>query len=238
MGHLKAHCPNKINKQYPFNDVLVSSMQIGVNRCPDKVCNSSLHVSKSQSDQLSVIDHIKGSSGRVQPGDVHVENAGQGYKMGKGPAVHSSAADNPGFVDSIDDGPETIELQRYWILDQGTSQIQDVQGRLKNKVSFWREVLQVPVPITDCIAEGYKLPLLSPPPTYAGKNQSSAHQNADFVSSAITELLQNHCVQRIPYKPHICSPLSVVSNNVGKLRLLLNLRYLNQFLLKDMKTLG
>ena len=60
-----------------------------------------------------MIDHIKGSSGRVQPGDVHVENAGQGYKMEKGPAVHSSAADNPGFVDSIDDGPETIELHRY-----------------------------------------------------------------------------------------------------------------------------
>ena len=52
-------------------------------------------------------------------------------------------------------------------------------------------------------------------------------------SLAITELLQNRCVQRIPYKPHICSPLSVVSNNVGKLRLVLNLCYLNQFLLKD-----
>ena len=35
MGHLKAHYPNKINKQYPFNDVLVSSVQIGVNRCSD-----------------------------------------------------------------------------------------------------------------------------------------------------------------------------------------------------------
>ena len=35
MGCLKAHCPNKINKQYPFTDVLVSSVQIGVNRCSD-----------------------------------------------------------------------------------------------------------------------------------------------------------------------------------------------------------
>ena len=110
-----------------------------------------------------MIDHIKGSSGRVQPGNVHVENAGQGYKMGKGPAVHSSAADNPGFIDSIDDGPETIELHRYWELEQGTSQIHHMQGRLKNKLSFWREVLQAPVPIIDSIAEGYKQPLLSPP---------------------------------------------------------------------------
>ena len=88
MGHLKAHCPNKI-KQYPFNDVLVNSVQGAVNRCYDKVCNASVGVSESQSAQLSVIDHIKGSSERVQPGDAHVENAGQGYKMGKGPAVHT-----------------------------------------------------------------------------------------------------------------------------------------------------
>ena len=44
MGHLKAHCPNKI-KQYPFNDVLVNSVQSAVNRCYDKVCNASVGVS-------------------------------------------------------------------------------------------------------------------------------------------------------------------------------------------------
>ena len=37
-------------------------------------------------------------------------------------------------------------------------------------------------------------------------------------------------VQEIPY---ICSPLSVVANTQGKLRLVLNLRYLNQFLWAD-----
>ena len=31
-------------------------------------------------------------------------------------------------------------------------------------------------------------------------------------------------------KPIVCSPLSVVSNSAGKLRLVLNLRYLNQFM--------
>ena len=60
------------------------------------------------------------------------------------------------------------------------------------------------------------------------KIQSSAHHNADFV-----ELLQNRCVRKILYRPHICNPLSVVSNSTGKLRLVLNLRYLNQFLLKE-----
>ena len=46
-------------------------------------------------------------------------------------------------------------------------------------------------------------------------------------------MLRNRCVQIVRQKPHICSPLSVVSNSAGKLRLVLNLRYLNQFLLKD-----
>ena len=44
MGHLRAYCPNKISKPYPFNDVLVSSMYIGVNECCDEVCSPSLCV--------------------------------------------------------------------------------------------------------------------------------------------------------------------------------------------------
>ena len=43
-------------------------------------------------------------------------------------------------------------------------------------------------------------------------------------------LLNNRCVVQVSEKPHVCSPLSVVSNSSGKLRLVLNLRYLNQFL--------
>jgi len=35
---------------------------------------------------------------------------------------------------------------------------------------------------------------------------------------------------KVDQQPHVCSPLSVVSNAVGKLRLVLNLKYLNKFL--------
>ena len=52
-------------------------------------------------------------------------------------------------------------------------------------------------------------------------------------SSAIADLLSNLCIQKVSYKPHICSPFSVVANSVGKLHLVVNLRYLNQYLLKD-----
>jgi len=108
-----------------------------------------------------------------------------------------------------------------------------VQGRLKSNLIFRKEVLQAPVPIIETVSEGYKLPLLSLLQTYERRNQSSAYQHADFVSSAITELMQSRCIQKVAFKPHICSPLSVVSNNAGKLRLVLNLCYLNQFLFKE-----
>jgi len=103
-------------------------------------------------------------------------------------------------------------------------------------------VLKAPLAVLECISEGYRLPLLSISPQYARGNQRSALLNDSFVLSAITDLLANRCVQRVSYKRHICSPLSVVANSAGKLRLVVNLRYFNQFLLKDrfksMMTLG
>ena len=233
MGHLKAQCPNKISKPYPFNDVLVSgvSVQVSANNDCAEVCSTSQCVDKHQSGQIFKTDHSKTSSKRAQVLDVQVEDTMKYQGSREGPS--SSSFNNPGIVFNGADDPDPTELQRYWELEESATQIQDVQGRLKDKLCFWKEVLHAPDPIIDCISEGYKLPLLSSPPTFFSKNQSSACQNADFVSSAITELLQNRCVQKIAYKPHICSPLSVVSNNAGKLRLVLNLRYLNQFLLKE-----
>ena len=155
-GHLKAHNHNKISKQYPFNDVLMSCancVHTSVNGCNDKVCSGSLCVDKPQTNQLLKVDHSKTSGGRVQL-DTYREDA---------QLVHITSTNDSGFIDSGTDGPETTELRRYWEIEQSATQILDVQGRLKNQLSFWREVLQAPVPIIECIAEGYKLPLLSPP---------------------------------------------------------------------------
>ena len=54
------------------------------------------------------------------------------------------------------------------------------------------------------------------------------HQS--FVEDAIQNLVKNRCVVRVSERPHVCSPLSVVSNSMGKFHLVLNLRYLNQYL--------
>ena len=54
-----------------------------------------------------------------------------------------------------------------------------------------------------------------------------------FVSAAVNELLANCCNQKVNKVPHICSPLLVVTNTEGKKQLVVNLRYLNQHLLKE-----
>ena len=49
------------------------------------------------------------------------------------------------------------------------------------------------------------------------------------MTDTVAKLLANRCISRTPQRPHVCSPLSVLANAEGKLRLVLNLRYLNQF---------
>ena len=80
---------------------------------------------------------------------------------------------------------------------------------------------------------GYKLPLLSEPPSRVRHNQQSALVNKEFVDQAISELLNDGCTCRVPSKPHVCSPLSIVTSAEGKNRLVINLRYLNQYLKRD-----
>ena len=80
------------------------------------------------------------------------------------------------------------------------------------------------------IQSGYKLPLLYMPDSFCKGNHSSTQVHAKFVTESISKLLANRCIKRV--KPFICSPLSVVRNADEKLHIVLNLRYLNQFLQK------
>ena len=68
------------------------------------------------------------------------------------------------------------------------------------------------------------------PPPHIQHNHQSSETHQCFVDEAISSLITNHYIIRVDAQPHICSPISVVSNAVGKLHLVLNLRYVNQFL--------
>ena len=122
---------------------------------------------------------------------------------------------------------------RFWEREQGPMQDKNVQGRLKQNYNFWKDALKASQPVLDLLAEGYKLPLLSIPPPHVQPNQSSSTNERDFVSTAINQLLELRCIRKVSVKPHICSPLFVVTNTEGKKRLVVNLRFLNQYLLKE-----
>ena len=75
--------------------------------------------------------------------------------------------------------------------------------------------------------------MLSIPKIFIHPNQASALAKKEFVTQAISEFVQNRCVVQVPSQPHVCSPLSMVSNSENKQRLVINLHYLNGYLQKE-----
>ena len=65
---------------------------------------------------------------------------------------------------------EVEGIGRFWESEQGAAQIMDVQGRLRERLSFWVNVLKATSPVIECIRDGYKLPLLSIPAPFSGSN--------------------------------------------------------------------
>ena len=89
---------------------------------------------------------------------------------GVGPSNHCDKTNDLELIVNEPAELEATEFQRYWELEQNSTQVHDVQGRLKSRLSFWKEVLQAPVPIIEIVSEGYKLPLLALPQAYERKN--------------------------------------------------------------------
>ena len=106
-----------------------------------------------------------------------------------------------------------------------------VKGRLREHVSYWESVGANPT-ILDILREGYKIPFYSIPPQSFSPNNSSAFKHSEFVCSSIRELLETGRVKEVFNPPYVVNPLSV-SENAGKLRLILDLRLVNKHVFKD-----
>ena len=76
----------------------------------------------------------------------------------------------------------------------------------------------------------HKLSVQYLPDPFSQSNHKTTPVHKSFVNEAIAELLANQCVKQVIEESYSCSPLTVVQNAEGKLRLVLNLKYLNQFL--------
>ena len=100
---------------------------------------------------------------------------------------------------------------------------------MSKNIEFWREIGASPW-VLKVLEEGYAIPFLEMPPKVSFKNNKSSLNHPDFVSSEVLNLLDLGCVKEISRNDaHVISPLSVVDNG-SKLRLILDLSYLNKFL--------
>ena len=85
--------------------------------------------------------------------------------------------------------------------------------------------------VYDIIKNSYKLPFLYTPSNAEFKNNSSAFKNLEFVDESIKEMLRADTVKECLTKRKVLNPLSVSTK--GKKRLILDLRYINNYLFKD-----
>ena len=165
-------------------------------------------------------------------------------REGGGVVVDGGYVDGPreGCVQGVDEAPMQLvdvvvnELSCPWEIEAGP--VHDpspvcVKGRLRERLTFWREELKASEFVLGTIESGYVLPIKSVPPPYFRQNQASATLHADFVQQSVTELLATKCIKQVSAVPYICSPLSVVVSGSGKKRLVINLRHLNNYLWKQ-----
>jgi len=108
----------------------------------------------------------------------------------------------------------------------------EVKGSLRRHVEFWHSI-GVPNFILSAIYEGYRLPFEQVPPGNFSKNIKSAFDRSQFVEQAILELLHTRRVVEVQAPPFVINPLSVSIQPNGKKKLILDLRYVNKFLVKQ-----
>jgi len=108
-------------------------------------------------------------------------------------------------------------------------------GSVTKNAAFWRTFVRSSW-VMDWIENGYKLFWASAAPApRAQKNSQSALDETDFVRAVIADILKADAIDKLPIgvRPTVVSPLGVVPKaRTVKLRLIMNLRYVNRHLIK------
>ena len=105
-----------------------------------------------------------------------------------------------------------------------------VVGRLKRGLQFMRNIQASPY-ICDIIDKGYVIPFVGQPSSKFFRNNASSTKHPKFVRESIDKLIYQGAVVELRDKPTIVNPLTVAERN-NKLRLVLDLRYVNLFVKK------
>ena len=101
-----------------------------------------------------------------------------------------------------------------------------VWGRLKQKIEFWKNKLKHSYFVENTINNVSIIPFtLILSPFYTSDNKSSLW-HPQFVSQAITKLLENNCIEELQQKPCCCNPRTVDEGK--KLCFVLDLPHVNK----------
>ena len=115
--------------------------------------------------------------------------------------------------------------------DDTKSDTPSVKGNLSSKIVFWEKSIKASKFVLQIIEHGYRLPFISEPPPFYAQNNMSSQRNTEFVERTINLYAKKGYVREISTIPYCCNPLTVAEGK--KLRLVLDLRHVNQFLHLD-----
>ena len=121
-------------------------------------------------------------------------------------------------------------VKNYFEYEEGGTPV--IFDRLKSALPYWRDVIKAPPSVLNVIEAGYRIDFVTTPPSSSFPNNKSALRNSEFVTQAVTELLDLNVIQEVEEIPYFCSPLSVAENG-KKLRLILDLSILNEYIVAE-----
>ena len=105
-----------------------------------------------------------------------------------------------------------------------------VAGNAKYSKKFWKDVLHASPYVLGMVRDGYKLPLSSSPNSLTDiNNHQSSLLEKDFVEDSIRNLIEKGCIKEVS-EPHFCVNPLTVAHSGEKLRLVLDLKYINRYI--------
>ena len=109
-----------------------------------------------------------------------------------------------------------------------------VADRIRRGSAFWHEISDPRRDgvVLDWIDNGYKLEWGDDgyAPTMVSDKHPSAYQEHAFVDAQIAKMLESGAIAKVYKKPKVVNPLGTVPKSNGKLRLILDMRHVNKFM--------
>ena len=128
-------------------------------------------------------------------------------------------------VKNCDTEKQSNESRFVALVDEDVTPV----GRLKDHLTKWVKI-DADKYILDVISSGYKIPFKSIPDRVCLNNNKSARDNVKTVCTEIQKLIDKGCVSEVSDIPFVVNPLTLAFNKVGKPRLVLDCRHINQFI--------